>query len=207
MRQSTPSSSILLAATFAAAIALSSCSEAADEGLEQLIEQQTGENVEIDSENGGFSVETEDGSMTIDEDGNFVVTDEDGETVTGQAGAEDGDFQVESDDGSFRVDTSGGVPEEWPSDIPQPEGLGELSSTVSSTADELLITITGKADAGFVDDYGAQLESSGFEQTSSFESADNVTRQYENATWYVSVNAFPEGDAQQIAVSLYPVDG
>ena len=32
----------------------------------------------------------------------------------------------------------------------------------------------------------------------------NVTRVYENETWTVSVNSFPESETTQVAVSLFP---
>jgi hypothetical protein len=48
------------------------------------------------------------------------------------------------------------------------------------------------------------LEDSGFERTSNFESDANITRVFENETWTVSVNSFPDGDATQVAVSVFP---
>lgn len=195
--------SALPAAAVTVVFLVASCGDSADEGIEQLIEQQTGGNVEIDSGNGGFSVQTEDGSMTMDEDGNFVVTDEDGETVTGQAN-EDGVFEMESDDGSFSMDSGGDVPEEWPAAIPVPEGLAGLSSMVANSDGDLQITLTGTAGSGFVDEYGSSLESSGFTETSSYESDGNVIKQYESDAWAVSVNSFAEGDSQQVTVALYP---
>ena len=132
--------------------------------------------------------------MTIDEDGNFVITDADGSVVTGNADSETGGFTAESEDGSFRIDASGEIPEEWPSDVPRPEGVANASSTVTQSATELAITVTGQADESFVDDYGSALEDNGFERTSNFESEANVTRVYENETWTVSVNSFPESE-------------
>jgi hypothetical protein len=187
------------------ALALSACDNAAETGVEQLIESQGGGNVDLDLDgDGGFSVQTEEGGMSIDEDGNFVITDADGSVVTGSADSETGEFTAESEDGSFRIDTSGEIPEEWPSDVPRPEGIDGASATVTQSSTELSITITGQAGGSFVDDYGSTLEDNGFERTSNFESEANVTRVFENETWTVSVNSFVDGDTNQLAVSVFP---
>jgi hypothetical protein len=189
-----------------AVIGLTACGDSGTEtGIEELIESQGGGDVDVDLQGeGGFSVQTEEGGVSIDEEGNMVITDADGSTVTGNIDGESGEMNVESEDGSFRVDVSGEVPEEWPDEVPQPDGIEELSSTVQQTADELAITLTGQASSSFVDDYGSTLEDAGFEQTSNFESQDNVTRVFDDGTWTVSINAFADGDATQVAVSMFP---
>lgn len=194
---------IVGAAALAAGFA--GCDSASESGVEQLIESQSGGDVDVDlNGDNGFSVQTEDGGMSVDEDGNFVITDADGSVVTGNVEGEDGSFSAESEDGSFRIDASGEIPEEWPSDVPRPEGIEGSSATVTESATELAITITGQAGESFVDDYGSTLEDAGYERTSNFESDANVTRVFENDTWTVSVNSFPDGDATQVAVSLFP---
>ena len=196
---------LIALASAAFALGFTACGNATETGVEQLIESQGGGDVDLDLDgDGGFSVQTEEGGMTIDEDGNFVITDADGSVVTGNADTETGGFTAESEDGSFRVDASGEIPEEWPSDVPRPEGVEGASSTVTQSATELAITVTGQAGESFVDDYGSALEDNGFERTSNFESEANVTRIYENETWTVSVNSFVDGDTSQIAVSLFP---
>ncbi len=195
----------MLALAVVGGLTLAACGNSTESGVEELIESQAGGDVDLDlDEDGGLSVQTEDGGMSIDEDGNFVITDADGSVVTGNADTEGGGFSAESDDGSFRVDTSGDVPEEWPDDVPQPQGIADASSTVTQSSTELAITITGGADEAFVDDYSETLESAGYEQTSTFESDANITRVFENETWTVSINAFPDGDTNQVAVSLFP---
>jgi hypothetical protein len=192
-------------ATIGIVVAFTACGNSTESGVEQLIESQGGGDVDLDLDgDGGFSVQTEEGGMSIDEDGNFVITDADGSVVTGNADSESGEFTAESEDGSFRIDASGEIPEEWPSDVPSPEGIEGASSTVTQSSTELAITVTGQAGESFVDDYGSTLEDNGFERTSSFESDANITRVYENGTWTVSVNSFPDGESSQIAVSLFP---
>lgn len=185
------------------AFALTACGNATESGIENIIESQADADVDLDGD-GGFSVQTEEGGMTIDEDGNFVITDADGSVVAGTADSETGEFTAESEDGSFRIDASGEIPEEWPSDVPSPEGIEGASSTVTQSATELAITVTGQVGESFVDEFGSALEDNGFEQTSNFESDANVTRVFENETWTVSLNSFPDGDSTQVAVSLFP---
>ena len=94
----------------AGATVLTACGDSGEQGVEELIEQQSGGDVDINTDDGGIAIQTEDGSMTVDEDGNFVVTDENGETITGNADSDDGSMTVEGEDGSF----SGGATTSFP---------------------------------------------------------------------------------------------
>lgn len=199
-----------LAAVGLAALTLtfSGCGKAAETGVEKLIESETGGDVDLNLDgdgDGGFSVQTEEGGMKVDADGNFVITDADGSVITGRADSETGEFSMESNDGGFRVDNSGDIPGEWPDDVPRPDGVKGASATVSQGEDGLAITFTGQIDASFVNKYSSALESAGYKRTSNFESDANITRVYENETWTVSVNSFPNGDGGQVAVSIFPV--
>jgi len=78
------------------ALIAASCGGDDKSGLEELLEQQSGGDVDLDD---GFSFQTDEGGMSIDEDGNFVITGENGEVITGQAG-EDG-FNIESEEGTI----------------------------------------------------------------------------------------------------------
>lgn len=176
------------------------CGGGDDSATERLIEEQTGENVEIDSEGGGMSIQTEDGSMSIDEDGNIVITDDQGETITGNAGGEDGDFNIQSEDGEFSLDSGGEIPPEWPGDVPEPSGIAELTAATQSSADDLTISLTGQADKGFVDDYASTLEDAGFVESSAFEDDTNVTRVLDNGSWTVAITLTGE----QVGVTLLP---
>ena len=115
---------LIACAAAGAVLSFTACGNATETGIEKLIESQGGGDVDLDlNGDGGLSVQTEEGGMSIDEDGNFVITDANGSVVTGNADSESGEFNMESEDGSFRVDSSGEIPEEWPSDVPLPEGI------------------------------------------------------------------------------------
>ncbi len=184
-------------------VGLTACSDSAENGIEQLVEQQGGGDIDIDADDGGFSIETEDGSMTVDEDGNFVVTDDNGEVITGQASGDDGDIDIETDDGSFSVNAGTGIPDEWPDEIPLPDGLDDVSSSVTAAGDELVISLTGQTDDDFVDDYAASLEASGFEQTATSQGAGATIRTFEAGLYTVALTSSPVGDQNQATVTVY----
>ena len=196
---------VITLATIGIAIAFTACGNATESGVEQLIESQGGGDVDLDLDgDGGFSVQTEDGGMSIDEDGNFVITDADGSVVTGNADAETGEFVVESDDGSFSSGSTTELPEEWPSEIPEPDALAIVSASVISSDTEQAITITGTSDdEGFVESYGSVLESAGFDEQSTFTSGDTINNVYSNDQWTIGVIYFGESSDSQVTVSVY----
>jgi hypothetical protein len=194
----------VVAAVGASVALLASCAKATETGIEQVVESQTGEDVDLDvDDDGSFSVETDEGGMTVDEDGNFVITDENGETITGNAGDEDGDYAIETEDGDFRMDASGDVPDEWPDEVPEPAGISGGTASVQTIDDQLGISFGGSAGEGFIDEYAAALEDAGFEQISNFESAENATRIFEDATWTVTVSSYGTDGDVQTSVSLF----
>ena len=186
-------------------MSLAGCGNASETGIEKLIESQGGGDVDLDLDNdGGFSVQTEEGGMSIDEDGNFVVTDGDGSVVTGNANSETGEFVVESEDGSFSSGSTTELPEEWPSDIPEPDGLAISSATVIGSDNEQAITVTGNVDSvDFVDSYARALESAGLDEVSTFKSDGTVNNVYSNDQWTVGVLYFGDESTDQLTVSVY----
>ena len=141
--------------------------KATEELVEQAIERESGENVQVDIGDDGVSIEGDQGSFEVDEEGNFVATDEEGNTITGGTD-EDGNVVVESDEGTF-TGTAGGLPDNWPDDIPVPAGVTIEGASVIETAEGMLMTLGGTADdaAAVATAYAEQLESVGFERTMS----------------------------------------
>lgn len=54
----------------------------------------------------------------------------------------DGSFSLETEDGSFETG-SGAVPEEWPEDVPLPDGLEVVSGSTSDTDAGVTVAIVG----------------------------------------------------------------
>ncbi len=198
--------------------------------LEELLEAETGDDVEIDLDNdGGFSLESEEGSISVDEEGNFVITDEEGQVITGDVDvdgdsivveSDDGQVVVDSEDGSFEItDEEGNVaitgsedfPEDWPAAVPQPTGLDIVGS--STFADDVSQgwTVVGTTDMSPVDylaSYGPMLEAAGFSQTTNFESEGNVSAFYEGTEYFVTVaGALETSGANTMTIALASNDG
>jgi hypothetical protein len=204
MRRTTWKNPLIMLGTAGFALALSSCGNATETGIEQLIESQGGGDVDLDLDGGGFSIDTEDGSMTVDEDGNFVVTDADGNVVTGGADPETGEVVVESEDGSFSTGSATELPEEWPADVPEPDGLSIATATVIGSDTERTISVGGTVSGdGFVDSYADALESAGFTEDSSFTSDGNINNNYSNDPWTVNVSFFGNGSENQVTVTIF----
>ncbi len=197
----------LLVLVAAAATVLTACGDSGESSVEKLIEEQGGGDVDINTEDGGIAIQTEDGSMTIDEDGNFVVTDENGETVTGNADSGDGSMTVEGEDGSFSGGATTELPDEWPSDVPEPEGVTIASAFVVSDTGSDAISVSGTVDGeDFLDDYGSQLEAAGFESTSEFKAEGTANRVYSSDTWTVGLSYVEDESGNQVTISVYAAD-
>jgi hypothetical protein len=204
MRRTTWNKPLIMLGAAVVALALSSCDSATETGLEQLVESQGGGDVELDLDGESFSIETEDGRMTVDENGNFVVTDADGNVVTGEADPETGDVNVESEDGSFSTGSTTELPEEWPADVPEPDGLSIANATVIGSDTEQTISVGGSVSGEeFVESYGSALESAGFTEDSSFSSEGTINNTYSNGEWTVNVGFFGDGSENQVTVSIF----
>ncbi len=187
------------------ALVFAACGDAAENGIEQLIESQGGGDVDLDLDgDGGFSVQTEEGGMTIDEDGNFVITDADGSVVTGDVDTESGEVNIESEDGSFRSGAATELPDEWPGEIPEPSGLSIGSASVIGSDTEEAITVSGTVEGdGFVESYASALTSAGFAETSTFTANGTINNVYTDDQWTVGIVFFGEADENQVTVTVY----
>lgn len=187
------------------ALTFTACESAGEAGLEKLIESESGGDVDLDlNGDGGISVQTEDGGMSVDENGNLVVTDADGSVVTGNIDAETGDVSIQSEDGSFSSGSTTELPDEWPSEIPEPDGLAITSATVIGSDTEQAFTVIGTvAGDGFVDSFGSALVDAGFNEDSTFTSDGTINNVYSNASWSVSVAYYGEQTDNQATISVF----
>lgn len=216
----------LLAGSAVVALLATGCGEllenAVEEGVEQAIEADSGEDVELDF-NGedGLRIETDEGTMTIDEDGNLVVEGADGEVITGEVtedgytvsdgdgeavfdvDEEGGQVTAETEDGSF---TAGpGMPDAWPSEIPQPEGLDDIAGSTITGDGQVLINVGGTASSGaiaYFESYTSSLEDAGYERTSYFES-DGVRQGSYQGNGF-TLNVVGDEGSSNIAVTISP---
>lgn len=179
-------------------------------GLEELIEENADGDVDVEFGEDGISVESEDGSFSIDEDGNFTVTDEDGDETTGEVDLDgsDGDMSIESDEGSVEFSSDAELPEEWPGEVPEPEGVAIQSAMSFSEDTGTSIIVSGAIDGSgedWVEAYGGELEAAGFEEESMFTGGGNVTAFYVNGTLGVTVVAITTDADTTISVSITPM--
>lgn len=185
----------------AATVALTGCGDSSDTAVEEMIEQQSGLDVEIDSDDGNMSIETEDGSMTVDEDGNLTVTGADGSLVMQNDG--DGGVDIQGDDGRLSVGSGDGVPDEWPDDVPAPDGLSDSTSTVAEDANGTTILINGTADIPYAKQYADDVAAAGFTETYRGEAQGTLTVTLESDGWSLAILA--GGDDGFTTVTLTPL--
>ena len=143
-----------------------------------------GNDFSVDADEDGINAEGGDGTLDVDSDGTFTATDADGDVTTGQVSG-DGDsvdFTVEGEDGDSVFTSGAGIPTEWPSDVPEPEGLSEVFGTYVSDPSGTNVVVTGKttdsAQQAF-DDYAGRLVDAGFTEGSRLNQGD----EFYNATF------------------------
>ncbi|BAN04475.1 hypothetical protein [Ilumatobacter coccineus] len=182
---------------------------------------------DIDGDTGGtleFEGDDGSGSVQVGEDGSFVVTDEDGEVVTGQADG-DGGFTVTGEDGETMVtdidedsgsvvissddgstfESGPGIPDQWPSDIPQPVGLSDATGTFMGDATSMNVVVAGTPEGdpiAYLDDYVAQLVAAGFSETATYTSDQAVTYTHERDGIMVASSYSDLGVTGQIVVTI-----
>ena len=177
------------------ALSLAGCGQLAEEAIEQAVENESGEDVEIDfdSDDGSLSVTGEDGeefNLEVGEDGetsSFSGTDEEGNT--------------------FEMITGEGVPDDWPNDVPVPPGDAVTSTVMVDNGEQIISIITKVDDVQDANDgYIDELSYAGFEigSTSSFESdgSSSAFTEMTSDAWTVQVNSTSDGSTGQMFVAI-----
>ena len=107
----------------------------------------------------------------------------------------------------FRVVTD--IPDEWPSDVPRPDGLDIEGGSYVTAEGETLMTIIGSPSGNaveYTESYLNAVAAAGFTETGRFDqSADGSTtaqRTYESAAWTMNINGFVDGDTNIVNISL-----
>jgi hypothetical protein len=165
-----------------------------------------GNDFSVNADENGLEVESEDGtSLDIDDDGTFVATDENGEVITGEADG-DGGFTVEDSDGDAVFSSSDEIPEQWPTDVPEPEGLSDVTGTYFSEGDDQSIIITGTTSGDLRDifeSYTGELEDAGFDEESTFTQGDDAASStYVRGDQRISVSIQSLGDTAEMVIAL-----
>lgn len=190
----------------------SACSseDLAERITEEAIENETGEDVDLElGDDGQVEIQTEDGSMTVDENGNMVIETPDGTTVVDAEGdavnvatpdgtaviSQDGEtITFEGDDGSGSYSAGTEIPDEFPDDVPLPDGATVLASSVMESNGQSLITLTLNVD-GELDEVGdsvkEQLEGAGWTDTGGMESPDSMYWGFTKGDLTLAVGAAP----------------
>lgn len=256
----------LVVAVGALTVVATACDSGRDAAIEELIERQSGEEVDIDFGEDGFSFQTEDSEFSIDigedgsftfdsdegsgtfsadgdgsgeftfdgvdgsgevqfdtnDDGSFTVTDENGDVVVGDV-EDDGTFTVTGAEGETTViDDSGAsvtdengetafesgtaIPDQWPSDVPEPRGLSDVTGSYVAQGDDAIISALGTIPgdgSGYLEDYSAELQDAGFTETSTYNSAGvGAGFTAERGTTVITANLSNLGDESQVIVGL-----
>ena len=138
----------------------------------------------------------------------FTATDADGDVTTGEVSS-DGDsvdFTVEGEDGDAVFTSGEGVPTQWPSDVPEPEGLDEIFGTyISDGGDENVIvtgTTGGSAQDAF-DEYADRLTDAGFSEDTKLNQGDEFySATFSKGETTVNVTTQSSGGSTDVVIGV-----
>ncbi|MGA9275342.1 hypothetical protein [Ilumatobacter sp.] len=167
---------------------------ATEEAVERAVEADSGEDVDFEIDDDGFSIETEEGDITFSANGDGIEiegTDEDGNDFSLDA-TENG-LEIDGADGESVYDAGEGIPDEWPSDVPAPDGLSDVYGTYVSEGGQESVLVTGSTDGNasdVFDEYAERLTGAGFDETATSSPGDGFrTATYAKGERTVSVTA------------------
>ena len=139
-----------------------------------------GNDFSLEADEDGINAEGRDGTLDVDPDGSFTATDAGGDVTTGEVSG-DGDsvdFTVEGEDGDAVFTSGEGIPEQWPSDVPEPEGLDEIVGTFISDAGVGNVVVTGTTSGSaqdVFDEYADRLIDAGFSEDTKLDQGDDFS--------------------------------
>ncbi|WP_040494931.1 hypothetical protein [Ilumatobacter nonamiensis] len=157
-------------------------------------------------ENGLEADSDEAGSFDVDADGSFTATDEDGEVTTGDidVDGENVDLDIDGVEGESVFNTGEGIPDQWPSGVPEPDGIDDVFGTYVAEAGEESFVVAGSADGSaeeVFDDYVGRLTEAGYEETSSANQGDQFrTATFANGESTVAVTTQWTGETTELIV-------
>jgi hypothetical protein len=181
-------------------VVLSACSgeDIAEKAIEQQLEAEGDGDVDVDiDEDGGISIQGPDGStvINIDEDGgNIEIGGEDGANMVIEGTGDDAEIRIEGSDGETFISNTQ-LPDNFPSEVPIPDGIEIQLGQTSSTPDGDMFLIAGLTDADFgevADQYMAQLEGAGFTQQALTTTPEGSFYTYGNDVFILSGSVAPD---------------
>jgi len=181
---------------------------------ENRIEAEGGGDVDVDFGDGGVSVKTEDGEFSIETDGDGNVSiqgvgENDGDSFS--VDSENGDTVIETEDGTAVISQGAGVPDDFPSDVPLPDGVEIQFAQSTETGDGTGFVIAGTSErstSDLIDELVDRLEQNGFEQQQLTETPDGSILVYQRDDYGVAATfSADDGDGSGFQMTVIPESG
>jgi hypothetical protein len=197
------------AATLAIIAAACGGGDSAEDVLERLAEEESGEDVDIDFDDGEINVRTEDGEfkVEVDDDGDITIEGDDGGDVfSGEGNADEGNFTFEAEGDDISIQASEELPAGWPAEVPEPGGVAIAAGSSTTSGDDTFYTVTGQVDDGpaWHEAYVGSLQSADFSETTSFTQDDQTFSILEGAEYSVQVNVSQFEGRWEVSVTVGP---
>lgn len=112
---------------------------------------------------------------------------------------EDGNIEVSTSDGSYSVGESADVPDNFPSEVPLPDGLN-LTGAFSDDSGWYLNYVSDSLSKDFCEEFLGAYEAAGFVEETRFDSGGDLTGVYSNEQYTVSASCSPS--IQSVIVSV-----
>ena len=201
-------------AAIAVATAGTACSAEgiAERVVENRLEAESGQDVDIDFDDGDVRLQTDDGEFTIetDDDGNLSIQGEGGsgdESFT--IDSENGETIVETEDGTATLSQSGNLPDGFPSDVTLPSPSEVLFSQTFDTPEGQAATIGGTSTltpADFAGELEKTLVDAGYgEEQRASPDGGNELLVYRDDELRVQAVVVPGDEGSGFQISVQPV--